>query len=95
MTEPDEIQAALIAEQFKHALDLQQAKIDIIAAELDHLKEFYGHRLINIETRESDHEQRLRSATEGVTQFKTWSGLASGGSSIVSIIALIKSFLGG
>ncbi len=88
----DEIQVALIAEQFKHALDLQQARLDALAAEMQHLREFYGHRLSAIERQAEDHESRLRLNSEGVTQFKTWAGLTSGGSAIMSVVALIRSF---
>ena len=42
----------------------------------------------------TDHELRLRAATDGVTQFKTWSGLAGGGSLMMSAAALIRSLFG-
>ena len=78
------LQAALVAEQFSHAVDLLRAEQKLINSRLDRLEADSG-----------DHEQRLRSATDGVTQFKVWSGLAAGGSGIVSLIALIRAFFGG
>jgi len=48
--------------------------------------------LARLEEDVRDHEQRLREATDGVTQFKTFHTLASGGSSFLSFLALIKSF---
>jgi len=57
--------------------------------------EFTQHRLDQLEKSVADHENRIRSATDGVTQFKVWSGLASGGSSVMSIVALVKAFLMG
>jgi hypothetical protein len=95
MTENDDIHAALIAEQFRHALDLQQARLEALALRLEHLDQLVSHRLEALEGLAGDHEQRLRGNSEGVTQFKTWAGLASGGSSLMSIIALLKAFLGG
>ncbi|MCI0520958.1 MAG: hypothetical protein L0Z70_11990 [Chloroflexi bacterium] len=95
MAEDDDIHAALIAEQFRHALDLQQARLEALALKLEHLDQLVAHRLEALEGLAGDHEQRLRGATEGVTQFKTWAGLASGGASIVSLIALLRAFLGG
>jgi hypothetical protein len=48
-----------------------------------------------LEERAGDHETRIRAATDGVTQFKMWAGFASGGSGIVSLIALLRAFFGG
>jgi len=45
-----------------------------------HLKELVDQRLYSLEKEVDDHEARLRQVSEGVTQFKTWSGLAVGGS---------------
>jgi hypothetical protein len=82
-----------MAEKLAHTLDLMRAEIGALRAELVHQKEFHEHRLAALEEDAKDHEQRLRSNTEGVTQFKQWSGLAAGGSSIMSIVALLKSFI--
>ena len=80
----EQLQAALIAEKFSHALDLIKDEQRLINTKLERL-----------EKTSDDHETRLRSATEGVTQFKVWSGLTAGGAGIVSIIALLRTFLGG
>jgi hypothetical protein len=53
------------------------------------------HRLNYIEKQGEDHEARIRAGTEGVTQFKVRSGLTSEGSGILSILAILKYFLGG
>jgi hypothetical protein len=58
-----------------------------------HLGQFTQHRLESLEKNAQDHEQRLRSATDGVTQFKVWSGLAAGGSGLVSLAALLRAWL--
>ena len=65
-----------------------------LRADLQRRNELTGQRLAGLEKCSDDHEARLREATTGVTQFKVWSGLASGGTGILSIIAFIKSFLG-
>ncbi len=88
-------QIALIAEQMAHTLDLLRAEIDALRQEQAHYREFSGHRLASLEEQGRDHEQRLRQATDGVTQFKVWSGLAAGGSGFLSLAALLKAFLGG
>jgi hypothetical protein len=85
---------ALIAEQLRHLVDNQTAQVNALKAELGHYKELADLRLISLEDSRNDHENRLRSATDGVTQFKMFSGLASGGSTIISILALVKAFFG-
>lgn len=79
----DSINARMNAleERQKHHSELDAEKYAAIRADLSELKD-QGH----------DHELRLRAATDGVTSFRVWSGLAAGGSSIVSIIALVKGF---
>ena len=88
-------QAALLTAQLRHAIDLLRGDINRLHAELDHYKELTSHRLAQLEKDNDDHEQRLRTVTDGVSQFKTIAGLASGGSTIASIIALFKAWLGG
>lgn len=91
----DENQAALIAEQLRHANSLLQGQLEALHVELQHYREFSDHRLKLLESEVLDHEQRIRAATDGVTQFKMWSGLANAGSSFFSIAALIKTYLTG
>ena len=86
---------ALIAEQISHALDLMKADLAAIKAEGNHRQELNVFRLEALEGQGRDHETRIRSAHDGVVQFKLFSGLASGGSSILAVIALIKAFFGG
>jgi hypothetical protein len=91
----NDLESALIAEQLKHTIDLLRAEIASLKAEQDHIRELSNHRLAQLETYNQDHESRIRSLQDGVTQFKVWSGLASGGSSVMAIIAFIRAFLGG
>jgi hypothetical protein len=90
----DEIEINLIAEQLKGAITSLRAEIKAIAAEQGHQYEFTSHRLKQLEEMVKDHETRIRAATDGVTQFKVWSGLATGGSWIVSAMALIRAWFG-
>jgi len=83
----------LLAEQLKHINTLYKARFDALEEKLNHHKEINDQRLSVLETTSHDHETRIREATQGVTQFKLFSGLASGSSSIMSIVALIKAFL--
>ena len=88
----DDLEAQLVAAQIKHAFDLMRNEIETVKALQDHYKQYSDHRLAQLEADVKDHEQRLRAATDGVTQFKTFHTLASGGSSFLSFLALIKSF---
>ena len=88
-----ETEIQLLAEQMQHALDLMKAEIRAIKADQQHQHDFSSHRLTALEGEIHDHEKRLRTATTGVTEFKTWTGLTSGVSSIMSIFAFIRSIL--
>ena len=86
---------ALLTEQLRHANALLQAQIKTLDARLAHQQAMSQQRLVMLEEQIRDHETRIRTATEGVTQFKLFSGLASGGSGLMSLVALINAFLGG
>ncbi len=93
-----EDQVSFIGTQFKHIVDMMDAKLDRIELNQIHLKEIIpnkrgqvNHRLNHLEKQVEDHEERLREATEGVTQFKVRSGLTSAGSGSLSILAFLKS----
>ncbi len=95
----DEGQAKLIAEQLGRLADQLNSRMAAIEESLRHHSELDGEKvrairedIASLRKVADDHEGRLRSA-DGVTTFKTWSGLASGGSSIMAIVAFIKSFL--
>ena len=87
-------ETAVIAEQLKHSMDVVGAKLDRIELEQKHIRELVERRLDKVEEDQDDHESRLRDVQDGVTQLKTWSGLANGGTSLISLAALLKSFLG-
>jgi len=74
----DNISAALVAEQFSHAVDLLKAETRRQA-----------EKIINLEEKAKDFESRIRTLTETATQFKFLASLAMGGGGL-SIIALIK-----
>ncbi len=93
MTPPDNNdQAALLKEQFTHALDIFRADLKAVSREQQHDRELNSRRLDDLEKITSDHETRIRDASKGVTEFRFLVGL-SGGSVILAVIALIKSFL--
>jgi len=85
---------ALLTEQLRHANNLMQAQIKSLEARLSHQQGMNQQRLAILEEQIRDHEIRIRTATEGVTQFKLFSGLASGGSGLMSLVAILKAFLG-
>lgn len=84
----------LIAERLLHAIDLLRSEMreKQLSAEneLQLLKlnqEHFNHRIEQLEETDKDHESRIRGASEGVTQFRVWSG----GAGIMSVVAFIKS----
>ena len=85
---------ALLTEQLQHATHLLQAQIKTLEDRLSHQGAMNSQRLAMLEEQLRDHEKRIRSATEGVTQFKLFSGLTSGGSGLMSLVAILKAFLG-
>ncbi len=91
----DEKAEALLTEQLRHAVHLLQARIRTLETRLIHQQAVNAQRLALLEEAMRDHETRIRTATEGVTQFKLFAGLTSGGSGLMSLLAILKSFLGG
>ncbi len=98
----NEEQALLISEQLGRLRDNIEARFQKIDALICHQNQLDEERLRSLRSEvdelkkiRDDHEQRIRNATDGVTQFKMFSGLANGGSSILSVIALLRSFFGG
>jgi hypothetical protein len=88
-------QIALLSEQMSHALDLLRADLDGLQVRLAHQDDMSSHRLSLLEDTAADHEERLRTVSDGVTQFKMWTGLVSGSAGLAALTALLKSFLGG
>ena len=87
--------ADLIAEQLRHTIDLLRADLAAARQVMEHDRELTGLRLKALEEQGRDHETRIRDATDGVTTFKVWSGLATGGSWLVSAAALFRAWFGG
>ena len=88
----EDLSGQLVAAKLQHTVDLIRNEIDGVKTLQLHYKEFTDHRLKQLEDDVKDHEQRLRAATDGVIQFKTYHTVASGGSGLMSLLALIKSF---
>jgi len=95
-------QPNLLTEQILHLNDNLNAKLKLLEELINHMDSRQNERIESLRcdikdlrTILTDHELRLRSATDGVTQFKTWSGLSGGGSLIISAAALIRSIFGG
>jgi hypothetical protein len=95
---PNPIEVQLIAEQLKHALDLQKAQADLVKVQLDHDREINTLKFEQLKSvdevqlkRLSDHETRLRDVTAGVIQSRFFIGLV-GASILLSAFALIKTF---
>ena len=79
----------------KTMLESIRGEVRLIRAELQHMRELTERRLSVIEKTCEDHETRLRDVSTGVTQFRFWSSVTSGGSTAMSLLALLKSFIKG
>ena len=77
----------------KTLLESIRGEIKLLRTELQHNRELNERRLSAIEKICEDHETRLRDVTTGVTQFRFWSSVSSGGSAAMSILALLKSLI--
>lgn len=77
----------LTVSQLRHANSVLQARLRMMETQKQHIKK--------LAAQQADHEERLCATTEGMTQFKIISGLASGSSSLMSLVVIIKAFLGG
>lgn len=86
--------AAVLAEQLKRMVAALRFELNTLQQLQAHERELVDLRLKNLEARAVDQEARLRNATDGVAQFKMFAGLAGGGSTILSVIALLKAFFG-
>ena len=80
-------------EDCKPMLESIRGELKLIRAELQHTRELSERRLTAIEKICEDHEGRLRDVTNGVTQFRFWSSVSSGGSTAMSLLALLRSFV--
>ena len=77
----------------KALLESIRRELKLMRAEMNHSRELSERRLSAIEKICEDHESRLRDVATGVTQFRFWSSVSSGGSTAMSILALLKSFI--
>ena len=71
-----------------------RGELRLMRMELTHLRELNEQRLGAVEKICADHETRLRDVSAGVTQFRFWSSVSSGGSTAMSLLALLKAFVG-
>ena len=92
--------AALLTEQLGRFKDRIESSLGTLEAGQKHSKEIndlqvklYESQIDELKKQVEDHETRIRSATDGVTQFKTWSGIISGGSFVAAIAAFLKAFM--
>jgi hypothetical protein len=100
--EESQTQAQLIAEQLARFKDNISSRMDRTDESIRHHAELETAKLTALTDEVAqlriilnDHEQRIRAATDGVTSFKVWSGLAGGGSSLLAIISFFKAWFGG
>ena len=93
MQESLDPQAALIAEQLRHTVDLLRSELQLLRTTQGHADRLTDQRLALLERQTVDFEQRIRSLQESATQFKLLAGLATGGG-LLSLINLIRLMIG-
>lgn len=84
----------LLVEQIKHAIDLLRADLNSLELRLEHADQLSRQRLQALEKCSADVEGRLREVSDTVTQLKVLTSLTGSGSSLLSLAALLKAFLG-
>ena len=84
---------ALIASQLKHTMDLIRFDLNNIKTTIEHNSETDNLRLNRIETLIGDHESRIRCIQKDVTKNNVVYGVTSLGSTLLSSIALLRTFL--
>jgi type II secretory pathway component PulJ len=101
MEDQDADQVKVLAAQLGRWQDKMSARMDRIEESIRHHSELETEKtaalrseLALLRKAVEDHEARIRNCTDGVTSFKVFSGLASGGSSVLSVVALVKAFFG-
>ncbi len=77
----------------KALLESIRGEVNLMRREMEHVRELSEQRLKAIEKICEDHEVWLRDVATGVTQFRFWSSVSSGGSTAMSLLALLKSFI--
>lgn len=82
--------AKLIAERIGRAMDGMRAELQEIRQGQEHFCAMMDQRILHMEKMMGDHEERIRRNTEGIARFS----VASGGTGLVSLIAIIKAFIG-
>ena len=82
--------AKLIAERIGRAMDSLHAELQEIRHGQEHLCALTNQRLLQQEKMMIDHEDRIRKNTDAITRY----GVATGGSGLVSLVAIIKAFIG-
>ena len=80
-------------DEYRTLLESIRGEVKLMRAELQHTRELSERRLAAIEKICEDHEARLRDVSTGVTQFRFWSSVSNGGSTAMSLLALLKSFV--
>lgn len=87
--------AEIIATKVARIVDALRVDIKSLDDQLKHHNEIQERRFNELEVCKSDHESRLRANEKSITQCKTWMGISSGGSGIMSLIALLRTLIGG
>jgi len=92
--------ASLLSEQLGRFKDRIESSLTVLETEQMHQKEInelqkqlYQGQIDDLKKQVADHETRIRAATDGVTQFKTWSGIMAGGSFVAAVAAFLKAFI--
>lgn len=95
MDELANLNAGLIAERLRRAVDLLDSRYSRLESEQEHRSQLMLQRIEALEKSELDQEARLRTVADGVIRLNTQGSLAAIGQSMLSLIlAAIAAWIG-
>jgi hypothetical protein len=95
MDEVENLNAGLIAERLRRAVDLLDSRYSRLESDQTHRSQLIAQRLETLEKSQADQEARLRTVADGVIRLNTQGSLAAVGQSMLSLIlAAIAAWIG-
>ncbi|MBA4420566.1 MAG: hypothetical protein C0391_05415 [Anaerolinea sp.] len=95
MEEFDAMNASLIAERLRRAVDLLDGRYTRLESEQSYRIQLMLQRIEGLEKSQADQEARLRAVADGVIRLNTQGSLAAVGQSMLSLIlAAVAAWIG-
>lgn len=95
MEEFEAMNASLIAERLRRAVDLLDSRYTRLENDQSHRAQLLAQRIEALEKSQADQEARLRAVADGVIRLNTQGSLAAVGQSMLSLIlAAVAAWIG-